>query len=179
MSDAPEQPDQKPQAQNGAEQQPRMSQRVLGQFVRDLSFENVMSQKGVNGEVQPEMQIRVNLDARKRADDQYEVVHKLEVQSKNKGNGDILFQVDLEYVGIFEIKGLPEDQLHPFLMIECPRIMFPFIRRIVSDVTRDGGFPPFNMDQIDYVALYRAEITRRAQQQQQAAGATDDDTPLT
>lgn len=163
MTDTPE-----PQAQNGADQQPRMQSRVLGQFVRDLSFENVMAQQGVKGEVQPEMTIRVNLDARKRADDQYEVIHKLEVQSKNKGGDEVLFQVELEYAGIFEIKGVPEEQLHPYLMIECPRLLFPYIRRIVSDVTRDGGFPPFNMDQIDYLALYRAEITRRAQAQQAA-----------
>lgn len=164
MSDTPE-----AQPNGNAQQVPQIQTRILAQFVRDLSFENVMAQKGVQGDVTPEMTIRVNLDARKRADDQFEVSHKLEVTSKNKGSEEVLFQVELEYVGLFEVKGMPEEQLHPYLMIECPRLLFPFIRRIVSDVTRDGGFPPFNMDQIDYMALYRAEIARRAQAQQAEA----------
>ena len=63
---------------------------------------------------------------------------------------------------MFHIEGVAEDQLHPFLMIECPRILFPFVRRILSDVTRDGGFPPFNLDPVDFVALYRQEAQRRA-----------------
>ena len=67
------------------------------------------------------------------------------------------------------MEGVPEDQLHPFLLIECPRLLFPFVRRIISDVTRDGGFPPLNVDQVDFMALYRQELARRAQAQQSAA----------
>lgn len=159
---------------NGAPQAPAIQTRIMAQFVRDLSFENVMAQKGVQGEVIPEMTVRVNLDARKRTDDNFEVIHKLEASSKNKEGGAVLFQIELEYVGLFEIKGMPEEQLHPYLMIECPRLLFPYIRRIVSDVTRDGGFPPLNLDQIDYLALYRAEIARRAQMQQAAAAQGED-----
>ena len=69
--------------------------------------------------------------------------------------------LELEYAGIFEVKGVPEDQMHPYLLIECPRITFPFVRRIVSDVTRDGGFPPLNLETIDFMELYRGEIARR------------------
>lgn len=72
-----------------------------------------------------------------------------------------MFLLELEYGGIFQIENLPEDQLHPYLMIECPRMVFPFLRRVVSDVTRDGGFPPLNLETIDFVALYKAEIQRR------------------
>lgn len=72
-----------------------------------------------------------------------------------------MFLLELEYGGIFQIENLPEDQLHPYLMIECPRMIFPFLRRVVSDVTRDGGFPPLNLETIDFVALYKAEIQRR------------------
>lgn len=160
--------------ENGAAsgEQPQIKMQVLTQFVRDLSFENVLAQRGSVGEVTPEMTVNVNLDAKKRSvEHQYEVIAKLTVTSKNKDTADNLFLLELEYAGVFHIEGVPEDQLHPFLMIECPRIMFPFFRRIISDVTRDGGFPPFNMENIDFVAIYRNEIARRqAAQQQQPSG---------
>ncbi|WP_425097791.1 protein-export chaperone SecB [Tropicibacter sp. S64] len=153
--------------ENGAAPQvpqpPKMN--ILAQFVRDLSFENILSQKGVTGEVQPDVQVQVNLDAKKRsAEHQYEVVLKLKVEAKSKGTGDHLFVLELDYAGVFQIENVPEDQMHPFLLIECPRMIFPFVRRIVSDVTRDGGFMPLNLDTIDFLALYRAEIARRQQE---------------
>ena len=151
--------------ENGAAPAPQVKMSVLAQFVRDLSFENVVAQKGLSGaEVQPDVQVAVSLDARKRtAEHQYEVLNKFRVTSKNKANGDTLFLLELEYGGIFHVEGVPEEQLHPFLLIECPRLLFPFIRRIISDVTRDGGFPPLNIDTVDYLALYRQELARRAQ----------------
>lgn len=142
-------------------QAPKMQ--ILGQFIRDMSFENIVAQKGIQGDVQPDIQVQVNLDAKKRpADNQYEIVLKLNITSKNKADEVALFLLELEYGGIFQVENVPEEQLHPFLLIECPRMLFPFVRRIVSDVTRDGGFPPLNLDTIDFVALYRAEIERRA-----------------
>jgi preprotein translocase subunit SecB len=93
------------------------------------------------------------------------VMTKLTVTSKNKGTDQVLFVMELEYVGVFHIENVPDEQLHPFLLIECPRMLFPFLRRIVSDVTRDGGFPPLNLETIDWVALYRQEIMRRQQAQ--------------
>ncbi|EBA17017.1 protein-export protein SecB [Roseobacter sp. SK209-2-6] len=152
-------------AENGAAegaQQPQVQMNILGQYIRDMSFENVMAQKGAGGEVQPDVNVSVNLDAKKRStDNQFEVMTKLNIESKNKEGDDVLFVLELEYVGIFNIVGVPEDQLHPFLLIECPRMTFPFLRRIVSDVTRDGGFPPLNLDNIDFVAIYRNELARR------------------
>lgn len=143
---------------------------VLTQYIRDLSFENAVAQKGLpSGEVQPEISVQVSLDARKRpADHQYEVICKFRVQSTNAGDKAPLFLCELDYGGIFHVEGVPEDQMHPFLMIECPRMLFPYVRRIVSDMTRDGGFPPFNMDPIDFVALYRQEIARRMQAEKPA-----------
>jgi preprotein translocase subunit SecB len=127
-----------------------------------MSFENVMAQKGAGGEVQPDVNVQVNLDAKKRAaENQFEVMTKLTVESKNKEGGEVLFVLEIEYVGVFNIQGVPDEQLHPFLLIECPRMTFPFLRRIVSDVTRDGGFPPLNLDNIDFVAIYRNELARR------------------
>ena len=145
----------------------QVKNKVLAQYVRDMSFENILAQKGVDGDAQPEIQVQVNLDARKRgADNQFEVITKLNITSKTKAKGDPLFVLEIEYAGIFQVDGVPEDQMHPFLLIECPRITFPYLRRIVSDVTRDGGFPALNLEQIDFLALYRAEIARRAQQKQ-------------
>ena len=151
--------------ENGATPQVRMS--VLAQFVRDMSFENLVAQKGISGtDVQPDIQVAVSLDARKRpADHQYDIVTKYKVTSKNKANGETLFLLEVDYGGVFLVEGVPEEQLHPFLLIECPRLMFPFVRRIISDVTRDGGFPPLNIDTVDFLALYRQEMARRAQAQ--------------
>jgi preprotein translocase subunit SecB len=136
--------------------------RVLGQFIRDMSFENIMAQKGAPADVTPDVQVQVNLDAKKRTtDNQYETAIKLNVSSKAKGGDAVLFVLEVDYVGIFHIENVADEQLHPFLLIECPRMIFPFLRRIVSDVTRDGGFPPLNLENIDFLALYRAEIQRR------------------
>jgi preprotein translocase subunit SecB len=143
---------------------------VLAQFVRDMSFENVVAQKGISAaDVQPDIQVGVSLDARKRAvANQYDVITKYKVTSKNRTNGEVLFLLEVDYAGVFQIEGVPEEQLHPFLLIECPRLMFPFVRRIISDVTRDGGFPALNVDTVDFVTLYRQELARRAAAQQSA-----------
>ena len=133
-----------------------------------MSFENILAQKGASGQAQPDVQVQVNLDAKKRpVDHQFEVAIKLNITSKNKDDDTEMFILELDYAGVFHVEGVPEDQLHPFLLIECPRILFPFVRRIVSDVTRDGGFPPLNLDNIDFVALYRQEIARRQEEQSQ------------
>ncbi len=146
---------------------PQIKMQVLAQYIRDLSFENVVVQKGLSGaEVQPDIQVAVSLDARKRTvANQYEVITKFKVTSKNKVNGETLFLLELEYGGTFHIEGVADDQIHPFLLIECPRMLFPFVRRIISDVTRDGGFPSLNVDTVDFMALYRQELARRAQVQ--------------
>lgn len=154
-------------ANGGAADAPQVKMQVLAQFIRDLSFENVVAQKGTqSGEMQPDIQVQVSLDARKRQNTaQYEVVCKFKITSRNKANNEALFLLELDYAGVFAIEGVPEEQLHPFLLIECPRMLFPFVRRIVSDVTRDGGFPPLSLDNIDFLALYRQELARRADQQ--------------
>jgi preprotein translocase subunit SecB len=150
---------------------PQVRMQVLAQFIRDMSFENAVAQRGLpGGEVQPDTQVAVSLDARKRTQEhQYEVFSKFKITSKNRVNGETLFLVELDYGGVFQIEGVPDEQLHPFLLIECPRLLFPFVRRIVSDVTRDGGFPALNIDQVDFLALYRQELARRAEAQKAAA----------
>ncbi len=141
---------------------PKMN--ILAQYVRDLSFENILAQKGVDGELNPEIQVNVNIDAKKRTTDkQFDVIVKLRVDSKSKNTDNVLFVLELDYGGVFQIENIPDDQLHPYLLIECPRMLFPFLRRIVSDITRDGGFPPLNLENIDFLKLYRQEIERRKQ----------------
>ncbi|MDR5652670.1 protein-export chaperone SecB [Ruixingdingia sedimenti] len=156
-----------PQAEPQAAPQVRLQ--VMAQYIRDLSFENALVQRGLQSgnEVQPDIQVQVSLDAAKRsADHQYEVTQKYKITAKNRsGNGDMLFLLEIDYGGVFHVEGVPEDQMHPFLLIECPRMTFPFVRRIVSDITRDGGFPPLNLDPVDFLGLYRQELARRQQQQ--------------
>ena len=135
---------------------------VLAQYIRDLSFENILAQKGASGDVTPDIQIQVQLDARKRSiANQYETVIKLNIDSKSKDTNDQLFLLEIEYAGVFTVTGVPDEQLHPFLMIECPRMIFPFLRRVVSDLSQDGGFPALNLETIDFMKLYRSEALRR------------------
>ena len=139
---------------------------VLAQYIRDMSFENILAQKGIQGEAQPNVQVQVNLDAKKRGTEhQYEIIMLLKIESKTQSEGTPLFLLELDYGGIFHVENVPQDQIHPFLLIECPRMLFPFARRIVHDVTRDGGFAPLNLDNIDFVQLYRAELAKRAQEE--------------
>ena len=149
--------------------------KVLAQFIRDLSFENILAQKGLDTNTPPDIKVKVNLDAKKRkSENQYEVLIKLSVVSSaktedsNDSENSKLFILEIEYCGIFEVTGVPEDQVHPYLMIECPRILFPYLRRIVGDVTRDGGFPPLNLEQINFLALYQNEIARRQAEAEKA-----------
>ena len=150
-------------AKNEEEAAPKpVKMQVLAQYIRDMSFENILAQKGIKGEVQPEINVQVNIDGNKRPiEHQYEVIIKTKILSKTKEKGEPMFLLEVEYGGVFHVENLPDEQLHPYLMIECPRMIFPFLRRIVSDVTRDGGFPPLNLDTIDFMALYRNEVQRR------------------
>jgi len=137
--------------------QPRLQ--ILTQYIRDVSFENIAVQKGLVSEGKPEVRVGVNLDAQKRGDDRYEVALKVKVDSKLP-EGPV-FILELDYAGLFVVQNVPDEQLHPLLMIECPRLIFPYVRRVVGDLTRDGGYPPLNLEMIDFLSLYRAEIARR------------------
>ncbi len=171
MSDATANGDATEGAAEAAAQLPKMQ--ILGQFIRDLSFENAAVQNAVVAQGQPDIQVQVALDARKRStENQYDIIMKLKVDSKTKEDEPkSIFLIELEYGGVFHIENIAEQQLHPFLMIECPRMLFPFVRRIISDVTRDGGYPPLNLDQIDFVALYRQQLAARQAQQAPAGTA--------
>lgn len=157
---------------NGATPPPAPRLQIVTQYIRDLSFENIAVQKGLAAEGKPDVKVQVNLDAQKRGDDRYEVAVKLKADSVIEDKQ--VFILELDYAGLFVIQNVPDDQMHALLMIECPRLIFPFVRRLVSDVTRDGGYPPLNLEIIDFLALYRAEIARR---QSLAKAEADSDAP--
>lgn len=161
---------------NGGAAQPGQAQlrmQVLGQYIRDLSFENAVARRGVSSaEVQPDIELGVSVDPRKRqVANQYEIVTKFKVTCKNRANGETLFLAELEYGGIFHIEGIPDEQLHPFLSIECPRMLFPFVRRILIDTARDAGFTFLNIDTVDFLTVYRQQMQRVAEAQKAAAPA--------
>jgi preprotein translocase subunit SecB len=153
----------------GEQQANPVKMRIAAQFIKDMFYENILAQKGISTSPEPEINVQVSLDAKKRQqENMYEVTSKYVVTAKQRGGDDTLFLMELHYTGVFEIEGVPQDQMHPFLLIECPRMVFPFARRIIHDVVRDGGFPPLNLETIDWVQLYRNNILRQAQAQKEA-----------
>ena len=152
-----------PEGANGAQEPaaPAPRLQILNQYTRDLSFENIAVQKGLTTDGKPEIRVAVNIDAQKKGEERYEVALKVKVDGK-VGEAQ-LFILELDYAGLFSIQNVPENQIHPVLMIECPRLIFPYVRRIVGDVSRDGAYPPLNLEMIDFMALYRNELARRQQ----------------
>jgi preprotein translocase subunit SecB len=148
----------------GAEAKPAPAVRIAGHFVRDLSFENVAAMAGTQAQGTPEINVTVNLDAGALNDGRYQVAMKINATAKVADS--TRFIVELDYVGIFEIQNVAKEHLHPFLFIECPRQVLPYARRVISDVTRDGGYPPLMIENIDFAVLYRRRLEElRAQQQ--------------
>jgi preprotein translocase subunit SecB len=138
--------------------------RILAQFIRDLSFENPRAPESLRPTgAQPQIDIGVELAARARMDDLFEVDIKFTATAKHEAES--IFQIELLYGGLFQINGVPEEAMEQVLLIECPRFMFPFVRKVVSDLTSEGGFPPFMLDPIDFAAIYAAR-------QNQIAGET-------
>jgi preprotein translocase subunit SecB len=135
--------------------------RILAQFTRDLSFENPNAPESLRQNVEPpQIDLNVEMNARPRPDGLYEVDLKLNAKAVRQGQP--VFQIELIYGGLFELQGFPADQIELVLLIECPRFLFPFARRIISDMTAEGGYPPFLLEPIDFAAVYAAQ---RAQAQ--------------
>lgn len=140
--------------------------RILAQFVRDFSFENPLAPDALRaGSAQPAIDMGVEMNARGRADGLFEVDLKLSARAEREGQA--VFHVEVVYGGLFHIAGIPEEDLEPVLLIECPRFLFPYARRLISDVTAEGGFPPFLIDPIDFAGVYAA---RKAQAEGQQVG---------
>ena len=127
------------------------SLQIMVQYVRDLSFENPGAPNF--GGTQPEIGINANVGARKLSDTDYEVGLKFRIEAKSEDS--VQFIAELEYCGVFRIVNIPEEEIRPVMLIEAPRQLFPFARRVLADATRDGGYPPIMLDPIDFLALYQ------------------------
>ena len=140
---------------------------ALGQYAKDLSFENPNAPRSLQPqESAPQINIQVNVNAKQLAEEDFEV--ELTLEGDAKTGTEVLFAFELTYAGIFRMRNIPQDQLHPAVMIECPRLLFPFARQIVADVTRNAGFPPLMIDPIDFSALFTQRMAEeRARQQVQ------------
>lgn len=148
---------------NGVGAPPPMPRlQVVGQYVKDLSFENPGMPSNPGG--RPQIELGVDLQARQMDADAYEVELKMRVSAQSEGR--TLFLLELVYAGLFQLMNVPEEMRQAILLIEGPHILFPFARRIVADVVRDGGMPPLLVEPIDFAALYRA----RAGEMQQPQG---------
>jgi preprotein translocase subunit SecB len=135
---------------------------VNAQFIKDLSFENPQILKLLQaGEQLPDIDIKINVNhIAQETQDTHEV--SLIVNAKGTKNGSDVFVLELNYAGVFTIKNIDQTLLHPILMIECPRILFPYARNIISDVTRDGGYPPLLLKPVDFADLYRMRLEQMA-----------------
>lgn len=148
---------------NGVDAPPPVPRlQVVGQYVKDLSFENPGMPSNPGG--RPQIELGVDLQARQMDADAYEVELKVRVSAQSEGR--TLFLLELVYAGVFQLMNVPEEMRQPILLIDAPHILFPFARRIVADVVRDGGMPPLLVEPIDFAALYRA----RAGEMQQPQG---------
>ena len=128
---------------------------ILSQYVKDLSFENPNAPGSLQSQEQPRIDVNVSVNAKRGGDNVYEV--ELKISAKAMAGDNVAFVVDLLYAGLFGLANVPEEALEPFLIIEAPRIIFPFARRIIADSVRDGGFPPLMLDPIDFASLYMAQ----------------------
>lgn len=143
--------------------QPSLS--VLLQYVKDLSFENPEAPRSLGPRrTAPSINIGINVSANPIEGDDYEV--ELRLEGRAAEGEQTLFVAELLYAGVFRISNVPKDNLPPTLMIECPRLLFPFARQILADMTRNGGFPPLLIDPVDFTALYRQRLMEFAQSQQ-------------
>jgi preprotein translocase subunit SecB len=149
-------------AQPGADTQPQLN--ALAQYAKDISFENPHAPRSLTPQENgPQISIQVNVNAKQLAETDFEV--DLALEGNAKVGEEVMFAFELTYSGVFRVRNIPPDQLHPVVMIECPRLLFPFARQIVADAVRNGGFPPLYIDPIDFVGLYRqrAEADAAAQ----------------
>lgn len=157
-----------PDAATTPTQQPGIH--VLGQYIKDLSFENPGAPRSLRpSEQAPKLDVNVNVNARPQSEAEFEVELKLEAKAVR--GTDTLFIAEVNYAGLFQIRNVAQEHIHPLILIECPRLLFPFARQIIADATRQGGFPPLMIDPIDFAALYRQRMAEMSVQQRAAAVA--------
>ena len=144
----------------GAPNQSQLPQlNVLGQYVKDFSFENPNAPRSLAPtQTQPAINIQINVAVQQLAETDYEI--SLNLEGKAENSGTVLFAFDLTFAGVFRVQNVPAETLQPLVMIECPRLLFPFAREIVATAVRNGGFPPLLLDPVDFVALYQQRAAK-------------------
>jgi len=152
---------------NGADLAPQAG--ILAQYVKDLSFENPNAPASLQMQGQPKIEINVNVNARSGGQDMYEVELKIDASARSPDD-KLAFQIELLYAGLFRLAGAPQEAIEPFLIVEAPRILFPFARRVVADAVRDGGFPPLMLEPIDFGGLYLQQLEARGDADAQPMG---------
>jgi preprotein translocase subunit SecB len=145
--------------EGAAPAQPQMN--VLGQYIKDFSFENPNAPRGATQ--QPSINIQINVGPRQLSPTDFEV--ELKIEGKAEAQGAVLFAFDLAYAGLFKLQNIPQEHVAPILMIECPRLLFPFAREIIASTTVQGGFPPLLLEPVDFAAMYQQRMAAQGQAQ--------------
>jgi preprotein translocase subunit SecB len=140
--------------EGAASTQPQMN--VLGQYIKDFSFENPSAPRGAAQ--QPSINIQINVSPRQLSPTDFEV--ELKIEGKAEAQGTVLFAFDLAYAGLFRLQNIPQEHVAPILMIECPRLLFPFSREIIASTTVQGGFPPLLLEPVDFAAMYQQRMAQ-------------------
>jgi preprotein translocase subunit SecB len=145
--------------ENGANNDGAPQFNVLAQYIKDLSFENPNAPRSLAQQDQPpQISVQVNVNPRPLAEGDFEVELLLEGTAQT---GDLVhFRFELNFAGVFRLRNIPENELAPVVMIEGPRLLFPFARQIIADCVRNGGFPPLLLDPVDFVGLYRQRVAQ-------------------
>ena len=146
---------------------------TIAQYIKDLSVESPSSPQAFQWQTQPQLEVQFNINVQKIADEVHEVVLKIEVAARSEQG--VHFLIDLSYGGLYALRNFPEEALPPFLLIEAPRLLFPFARQIIADATTNTGFPPLLLEPIDFAAAYMAQLQA---QEGQPAAVEGDDEPL-
>jgi preprotein translocase subunit SecB len=142
---------------NGGPGEPQPQLNVLAQYTKDFSFENPNAPRSLTpGQQPPNINIQINVNASPVGETDVEV--ELKLDGKAEGESEVLFAFELIYAGVFRIQNIPQESVHPLVMIECPRLLFPFAREIIASAVRHGGFPPLMIDPVDFVGLYRQKM---------------------
>jgi len=146
-------------AGNGAGDSDAASVNILAQYTKDLSVENPSAPQVYQWQVQPNLDVQFNINVQSAAEGVHEVSLKIEVSARSEHG--VHFVVDLSYAGLFALRNVPNEALQPFLLIEAPRLLFPFARQIIGEAVSNSGFPPLLLDPIDFTAAYMSQVQQQ------------------
>jgi preprotein translocase subunit SecB len=139
---------------------------VLAQYTKDLSFENPNAPNfTMQPDQPPALNVQINVNAKPLSETDFEV--ELSIEGRAEHANTVLFAIELVYAGVFRVQNVPQESIHPLILIECPRLLFPFARQVIADTVREGGFPPLMLDPVDFAALYRQRMAQQSAQPMQ------------